>query len=105
MNRFALQDLEKLAKHVDDSLSSKVMLGAIMAEWGGIAEYAAELRRDFQDLAPGHPNRIKIQTLILQSILKLGQTGEADEMEEELLEEAQRTLMQQLQDEEDNGSA
>jgi hypothetical protein len=101
----AEQRLEALAKQTNDSLSSKALLGAVLSEWGGIAEFAAELRRDFQDLPPGHPSRVKIQTLLVQSLLKLGQSGEVDEMEEDLLEETQRQIMAQLQEEEGNGRA
>ena len=52
------------------------VLTAIMAEWGGIAEWVRELREDAKALPAGHANRIKIHLGILQAVLKFGSAPE-----------------------------
>lgn len=52
------------------------VLAAIMAEWGGVAEWVRELRQDAKALPAGHANRIKIHLGILQAHLKFGSPPE-----------------------------
>lgn len=74
--------------------SPQALVQAVMIEWGGPSGFAQELRDEFMGLPNGHSSRIKIQTLILQALLKFGGEGDDDgtslEQKKQLLEQAVR---------------
>lgn len=87
---------ETFLQHADESTSAHAMLAALMVEWGGPAGLARELREDYVTLAPGHPARVKLQTLIVQALLKFGDEGDGDGDDPEAVEERMRDIARQL---------
>lgn len=98
----AESDLEQIVKVADESISAKSMLSAIMAEWKGPAGLANELRLDYEALPPGHAGRVKLQTLIVQALLKFGDTGDGDDEDPEVVEARLEEALRQYQEADDD---
>jgi len=100
----ASDELDRIVSSVQGRTDPKSLLEAVMIEWGGPAGFAQELRQEFVGLAEGHSNRIKIQTLILQALLKFGEPPDEEESLEE--KEAQlKRLEEQAGEDTDDGFA
>lgn len=88
--------LERFVQQADESTSAHSMLAALMVEWGGPAGLARELRQDYVTLAPGHPARVKLQTLIVQALLKFGDEGDGYDDDAEAVEARMMEIARQV---------
>jgi hypothetical protein len=93
----AEQDLERIVAVAEESISAKSLLSAIMTEWKGPAGLAGELRRDYEQLPVGNANRVKLQTLIVQALLKFGDAGDDGEGDPDEVQSQLEETLRQLQ--------
>ena len=83
------RSLSKILMNPKAQANAQALVEALLAEWGGPAGVANELRLEYQNLGVKHPSRVKILTLIIHALLKFSpETVE----EEESLEQAQVKL-------------
>jgi hypothetical protein len=92
----ALHDLVR--EDEDSSISPRALLVALMAEWGGPAGVAKELRLDFEACEPGSTSRIRIGTDLVGAVMKFGDEDGEGEEDAESVEAKLKELIQKADD-------
>ena len=78
------------------------MLDATLEEWGGLANFLTELHEETAKLPKGHANRVKVQMMIFQELMKAGHVGDEDKTLEEQEAELKKLVSEYDGDEDDD---
>ncbi len=93
----ALNVLEELVASDAPSATVAGLLAELLDCWGGQKGVATCLHSDYEAARPGDPNRIRILTLIVSLLLKVGGEGDGEDSDLESLKRQALELMKKIE--------